>query len=76
MRSLLSSQQAKYRRRHGANVDLADGGREEIDNVLMRHGNHGLPIDFNDAMIHPNAPALRDTTSQETADNAVLNTEA
>lgn len=76
MGCILSGQQSKYRSRHCANVDLADRGGEEIDNILVGHRNHRFSIDLNDAVVHANTTALCYPTTQKATNYSVLNTEA
>ena len=49
-------------------TDLADGGGEEVDDPLVRHRHHALPVDLDDPVTHAHPAPLRDTAPQQTAD--------
>lgn len=49
---------------------LPHGVGEDVDDLLVRGGDHALPVDFNDAMSHADASPLRYAPSHEAADLA------
>lgn len=47
---------------------LANGICQDLDDLLVRCGDHTLPVDFNDAVSDTDAPPLRYTPSHQAAD--------
>lgn len=47
---------------------LAHGLGEDLDDLLVGHGHHTLPVDLNDPVAHTNAAPLRDPAAHEAAD--------
>ena len=56
-------------------TDLPDGGGQQVDDALVRHGHHALRVDLDDAVADAHAAALRDAAAQQAADHAVLHAE-
>lgn len=47
---------------------LADGLREDLDDLLVRCGHHALPVDLDDAVPHTDAAFLCDAPAHQAAD--------
>lgn len=47
---------------------LADGLREDLDDLLVWHGHDALPVDLDDAVSYPDAASLCNPTTHEAAD--------
>jgi len=49
-------------------VDLAHRRGKEVDNALVRHGHHALPVDLDDPMAHAHPAPLSNAAAQQAAD--------
>lgn len=53
---------------HFISAHLSDGIGEDLNDLVMRCGDHTLSIDFNDAVPNTNASSLRYTSPHQTTD--------
>lgn len=72
---LLGREQSVHGGRHRLHVDLPHSVGEDVDDLLVRGGDHALSVDLNDPMSHADASSLSYSPSHEAADNSVLDAE-
>jgi hypothetical protein len=72
----LSGQKTEHRCRHGFQVDFAGCGRQHIDYLFMRNGDDTLIVNLDDSVPNSNSTAFCYSTSEQRANDAVLDAEA